>query len=77
MKTGFKLKHFHSDNGGEYLRAQTQLKEQGTEVTTTPVDTSARNGIAERMIETIEDASRAMLALDERVLNRAEQRCER
>lgn len=62
MKTGFKLKHFHSDNGPEYLRAQTQLKEKGTEVTSTPVDTSARNGIAERMIETLEDASRAMLA---------------
>ena len=62
MKTGFKLKHFHSDNGPEYLRAQTQLKEKGTEVTSTPVDTSARNGIAERRIKTLEDASRAMLA---------------
>ena len=62
LMTGRKLRRLHTDNGKEYAHAHAQLREMGVEVTTTPVNTSQRNPIAERQIQTIEDASRAMLA---------------
>ena len=62
-ETGKTLKHFHSDDGGEYRtnKLLTFFKQQGTRVTKTMRNTPQHNGIVERMNRTIMDMVRAML----------------
>ena len=62
-QTGNKLKHFHSDGGGEYHPKELTdyLNQQGTTTSSTSRDTPQHNGIAERVNQTILEMTRAML----------------
>ena len=55
------MKHFHTDGGTEYNRAEHELVKHGVKVTRTPVYTPQHNGIAERKGRTLLDMTRAML----------------
>jgi hypothetical protein len=61
IQTGRKLKHFHTDGGNEYNKAERVLKSHGVTVTRTPVHTPQRNAIAERKNRTIVEMARAFL----------------
>ena len=58
-----KLKHFHSDGGGEYDNntLRTFFAQHGTTISITTRDTPQHNGIAERMNLTLLEMTRAML----------------
>ena len=62
-QTGNKLKHFHSDGGGEYHPKELidYFTQQGTTISVTSRDTPQHNGIAERMNLTLLEMTRAML----------------
>ena len=62
-QTGNKLKHFHSDGGGEYHPKELidYFTQQGTTISITSRDTPQHNGIAERMNLTLLEMTRAML----------------
>jgi Reverse transcriptase (RNA-dependent DNA polymerase) len=61
--TGKKLKHFHSDGGGEYRQTDllNHLKENGVCVTYSTPHTPQHNGMAERAFRTIFNLTRSML----------------
>jgi Reverse transcriptase (RNA-dependent DNA polymerase) len=61
IQTSRDLKHFHTDGGKEYNRAETVLESRGTEVTRTPIHTPQWNAIAERKNRTIVEMARAFL----------------
>ena len=54
---GKKLKRLHGDGGGEFINAELEafLKDNGTELTTTPPNTPEYNNIAERMNRTLRE----------------------
>jgi hypothetical protein len=59
--TGNDLRHFHTDGGTEYNRAEKVLEMRGTRCTRTPVSTPQRNAIAERKNRTILEMARSLL----------------
>jgi len=59
--TGRDLKHFHTDGGKEYNRAETVLESRGVKVTRTPIHTPQRNAIAERKNRSIVELTRTFL----------------
>jgi len=59
--TGRDLKHFHTDGGKEYNRAERVLESRGVKVTRTPIHTPQWNAIAERKNRTIIESARALL----------------
>jgi hypothetical protein len=61
VQTGRDLKHFHTDGGKEYNRAETVLESRGVKVTRTPIHTPQWNAIAERKNRTIVEMARAFL----------------
>lgn len=61
ITTGRELKHFHTDGGNEYNKAERALKLRGVKCTRTSIDTSQHNGIAERKNRTFLDVARAQL----------------
>jgi hypothetical protein len=61
IQTGRDLKHFHTDGGKEYNRAETVLESRGVTVTRTPIHTPQWNAIAERKNRTIVEMARALL----------------
>ena len=61
IQTGRDLKHFHTDGGKEYNKAETVLESRGVKVTRTPVHTPQWNAIAERKNRTIVEMARAFL----------------
>ena len=61
ITTGRDLKHFHTDGGKEYNRAETVLESRGVKVTRTPIHTPQRNAIAERKNRTIVETARTFL----------------
>ena len=60
---GRKLVRLHGDGGGEFLNSKLEafLKENGTELTTTPPNTPAYNNIAERMWRTLREYASCLL----------------
>ena len=61
IATGRDLKHFHTDGGAEYNRAERVLESRGIKVTRTPIHTPQWNAIAERKNRTIIECARALL----------------
>ena len=61
ITTGRDLKHFHTDGGKEYNRAERVLEARGVKVTRTPIHTPQWNAIAERKNRTITESARALL----------------
>ena len=61
IATGRDLKHFHTDGGKEYNRAERALEARGVKVTRTPIHTPQWNAIAERKNRTIIECARALL----------------
>jgi reverse transcriptase-like protein len=61
IETGQELKHFHTDGGKEYNRAERTLESRGVKVTRTPIHTPQWNAIAERKNRTIVEMARACL----------------
>lgn len=61
VTTGRDLKHFHTDGGREYNRAEKEYERRGIKVTRTPVYTPQRNGIAERIGRVIMELTRTFL----------------
>ncbi len=61
IQTGRDLKHFHTDGGKEYNRAERALEARGVKVTRTPVHTPRWNAIAERKNRTLMEMARALL----------------
>jgi hypothetical protein len=59
--TGRELKHFHTDGGLEYNKAEKALEMRGVKVTRTPIHTSQRNAIAERKNRTLVEMMRTFL----------------
>lgn len=59
IATGRDLKHFHTDGGTEYNRAERVLESRGIKVTRTPIHTPQWNAIAERKNRTIIECARA------------------
>ncbi|KAJ8481821.1 hypothetical protein ONZ51_g5747 [Trametes cubensis] len=61
-KFGRKIKKIRCDNGGEFLSKEFKayLRESGIELETTAPESSAQNGVAERLHRTLLDRARAM-----------------
>ena len=60
-QTGKRLKEFHCDGGGEYVKLKEYFDKKGTIFTTTAPDTPQHNGIAERTNRNLLDRTRSML----------------
>ena len=62
--SGEKIKTLRSDNGGEYTSKELEdyLKRNGIRHERTVPKTPEQNGVAERMIRTLEETVRAMLS---------------
>ena len=55
------VKKFHSDNGGEFLAMEDDFKEDGIEWERSPPYSQHKNGVAERMIRTLNTKARCLL----------------
>jgi transposase InsO family protein len=62
-----KIKHFHSDRGGEYLSFEfdIHLKAYGIFPQHTPAGTPQRNGVPEQRNRTLLDSVRSMMSLSD------------
>jgi len=60
---GVRIKKINTDPGGEYLDGEFKdyLKEDGTEIAKTPTNTPQRNGISERLNQTLKKNARTMM----------------
>ena len=61
ITTGRDLKHFHTDGGTEYNRAERVMQSRGIKVTRTPIHTPQRNAVSERKNRTMMEMVRAFL----------------
>jgi len=59
--TGKDMRHFHTDGGREYNKAEKVLEMRGTKVTRTGTDTPQHNAIAERKNRTIMEMARSLV----------------
>jgi transposase InsO family protein len=62
-----KIKHLHSDRGGEYLsyKFELHLKACGIVPQRTPAGTPQRNGVSKRCNDTLLDSVRSMMSLSD------------